>query len=251
MPAVGISRHSIAILWHRSSMLQRDGLRAEGEEPARPSDRRPSKRASRHDRLARHDPRRDPDRARDQAVGDQPVPDPVQLDGADAPLRERRRLPRAAAASSTAQTASSPAASVTSSEAPSAATSSSSTPHLAQASPARRRRLRQAPDRPARRHWARRTATSTSTGRSSTSHTSSRQYRDQPQLPAMTDPARALLHDGRQPQRLMRLTQVGNRAPPRSDRQGHRHLLAPQPHLDPLARQAGPTITIVSAGTVG
>ena len=72
------------------------------------------RRPARHDRLARHDPGRDPDRARDQAVGDQPVPDPVELDGADAPLRATRATAASRrAASSAAPTACSPAASAT------------------------------------------------------------------------------------------------------------------------------------------
>ena len=41
-----------------------------------------------HDRLDRDDRRRDRDRARDQGVGRQPVPDPVLVDGADAALRQ-------------------------------------------------------------------------------------------------------------------------------------------------------------------
>ena len=60
------------------------------EEPDRPPDRGAAARLAGHDRLARHDPRRDRDRARDQAVGHQPVPHPVELDGADAPLRAAR-----------------------------------------------------------------------------------------------------------------------------------------------------------------
>ena len=65
------------------------------------------------------------DRARDQAVGDQPVPDPVELDGADAALRAARR--RAARRAVHGSTACSPAASATASGTRSAATSSSST----------------------------------------------------------------------------------------------------------------------------
>ena len=43
------------------------------------------------DRLDRHDRRRGRDRARDQGVGREPVPDPVVVDGADAALRAARR----------------------------------------------------------------------------------------------------------------------------------------------------------------
>src|SRR5213078_1591988 len=39
------------------------------------------------DRLDRHDRRRGRDRVRDQAVGRQPVPDPLIVDGADTALR--------------------------------------------------------------------------------------------------------------------------------------------------------------------
>ena len=49
--------------------------------------RRPAERAPRHDRLGRHDRRRGRDRAARQGVRRQPVPDPVVVDGADAPLR--------------------------------------------------------------------------------------------------------------------------------------------------------------------
>ena len=66
------------------------GRRTCGEEPGRPPHRRPAERLAGHDRLARHDPRRDRDRARDQDLGREPVPDPVELDGADAALRAPR-----------------------------------------------------------------------------------------------------------------------------------------------------------------
>ncbi len=48
------------------------------------------------------------------------------------------------------------------------------------------------------------------------------------------DPARALLHDGRQPQLVLRLAGVGERAAREPDRQGLRHLLATQQGHDPL-----------------
>ena len=67
--------------------------------------------------------RRDRDRARAQAVGRQPVPDPVVVDGADAPLREGAGVP---AASATSATACSRTASSTTSATRSAARSSSS-----------------------------------------------------------------------------------------------------------------------------
>src|SRR3954447_9423431 len=61
------------------------------EEPDRLFDRRAAARVARHDRLARDDRRRDRDRARDEGVAGEPVPDPVELDGADAALREAGR----------------------------------------------------------------------------------------------------------------------------------------------------------------
>ena len=57
-----------------------------GEVPCRPPHRRFAERLAGHDRLARDDPGRDRDRARDQDLGREPVPDPLELDGADAAL---------------------------------------------------------------------------------------------------------------------------------------------------------------------
>ena len=78
----------------------------------------------RRPRLGADDRRRDPDRPRPQGLDRQPVPDPVLVDGADAPLRAaRRRAARRASA-----TASSRAASASASRARTGARSSSSTP---------------------------------------------------------------------------------------------------------------------------
>ncbi len=46
------------------------------------------------------------------------------------------------------------------------------------------------------------------------------------QLPGPEDPPGPLLHDGRQPQRLVRLAPLGNRAAQEPDREGRRDLLA-------------------------
>src|SRR5205823_6645093 len=56
-------------------------------QPARPADGRTAAAVADRDRLDRDDRRRDRDRARDQGLGGQPVPDPVVVDGADAALR--------------------------------------------------------------------------------------------------------------------------------------------------------------------
>ena len=62
--------------------------------PARPPLPGPPTQRPGHARLDPHHRRRDPDRARAQAVGRQPVPHPVVVDGADAELRERPRESR-------------------------------------------------------------------------------------------------------------------------------------------------------------
>ena len=72
------------------------GARAALPQPRRPADSRPAARLARHHRLGGDDRRRDRDRARDQGVGRQPVPDPVLVDGADAPLRAARERLRGA-----------------------------------------------------------------------------------------------------------------------------------------------------------
>ena len=59
-------------------------------------------RRARHARLGPHDRRSDPHRARDQALGHQPVPDPVVVDGAVPPLREAAKGRAASAARATA-----------------------------------------------------------------------------------------------------------------------------------------------------
>ena len=100
-----------------------DGRRgADVAEPGRPHDAQPPAPVADRDRLGRDDHRRDPDRARAQAVDRQPVPDPVLVDGADAALRAAR----ARAARRTSPTACSRAASASTSAARRAATSSSS-----------------------------------------------------------------------------------------------------------------------------
>ena len=65
-------------------------------EPRRPAHARSAEPAPRHDRLDRHDRRRDRDRPARQGVRRQPVPDPVVVDGADAALRAARRRLRGA-----------------------------------------------------------------------------------------------------------------------------------------------------------
>ncbi len=60
---------------------------------ARPHVSGPAAQRPGHPRLDPHDRRRDPDRARAQAVGGQPVPDPVVVDGADSQLREGACVP--------------------------------------------------------------------------------------------------------------------------------------------------------------
>ena len=52
-------------------------------------------------------------------------------------------------------------------------------------------------------------------------------------------PPGQLLHDGRQPQRLVRLAHVGHGAAGEPDRQGLRHLLAAEPHLAALRSRRG------------
>ncbi len=92
---------------------------------ARPPLSRPAARRAGHARLDPHHRRRDPDRARAQGVGREPVPHPVVVDGADAELRER--LPRIPAVSATRATACSRAVSASTSDLRPAATSWSST----------------------------------------------------------------------------------------------------------------------------
>ena len=127
------------------------------EKSDRPPDGGVAARAASHDRLARHDPRRDPDRARDQAVGDQPLPHPLELDGADAALRAARRgLPRLGRALRRLRPRARLPRLLRPLGARSAATSSSSTPRRARAQRLRDgRRLRQAADRPSGRDLVR------------------------------------------------------------------------------------------------
>ncbi len=61
-----------------------------------------------------------------------------------------------------------------------------------------------------------------------------RPARRRPELRADQGASRELLHDGRQPERLVRLAHVGHRAAEEPDRQGLRHLLAAEPHLAAL-----------------
>ena len=60
-------------------------------QPGRPAHPRPAALAAGHDRLGRDDRRRDRDRAAREGVRDQPVPDPLVVDGAHAALRPARR----------------------------------------------------------------------------------------------------------------------------------------------------------------
>ena len=85
------SRGRVAAVRHR-----RTAPTARVPPPARSRHRAPSAPAAHRRRLDRHDRRRGRDRARDQGVGRQPVPDPVVVDGADAPLRPAGRRLRGA-----------------------------------------------------------------------------------------------------------------------------------------------------------
>ena len=144
-------------------------------QPRRPAHPRPAARLARHDRLGGDDRRRDRDRARDQGVGREPVPDPVLVDGADAPLRPaRERLRGALLRPRAREPLHLPL------PRPEAGRDRRLRDAARRAAALRRRRhLRQAADRPARRpdrapeHRAAR-ATSSSTASSSTSPTSSR-----------------------------------------------------------------------------
>ena len=68
------------------------------------------------------------------------------------------------------------------------------------------------------------------------------------QLPhADQDPGGTLVHDGRQPRRLRRQQILGAGPHGLDHRAGHRHLLAPRPHRDLLARHArGLTVACVA-----
>ena len=139
-------------------------------EPGRPTHARPAATAPRHDRLGRHDRRRRRDRAARQGLRRQPVPHPVVVDGADAALlpsppsaARRSRRPDRSLRPRSREPLPLPAAR------PAAGRDHRLRDAARSAAQVRRRRhVRQAPDRAARRHRGgeaaqRATATSTST----------------------------------------------------------------------------------------
>ena len=186
-------------------------------------------------------------------MGRQSVPDPVELDGADAPLRAAgpgllakarplRGSDRVLACRFCYDICSPKRGDIV----------VFNTPPRAALALRHRRRLREAPDRAARaRSGRRRTATSTSTARSSNEPYIKPQYRDDTSRSSpQRIPAGAVLHHGRQPRRLVRLAQVWGTVPrEQPDREGGRDLLAAVAHLDPVGRP--PSLPSTPSGAFG
>ena len=100
----------------------------------------------------------------------------------------------------------------------------------------RGRHVRQAADRPARRTWAERDGYVYINGKQLTSRTSSPTGATRRRSRPIKIPPGPVLHDGRQPRRLLRLAPVGDGAAEEPDRQGDRDLLAAAPDLGSVAR---------------
>ena len=169
-------------------------------------------------RLDRHDRRRGRDRAADQGVGREPVPHPVVVDGADAALREAG----ATAARRDSPTACSRTASSTTSATRTEARSSSSTRPPARRSVRRRRRLRQADHRPARRHGHRCATRLRLDQRQAARRAVHRRPARTRESGTWQRAQGRLLRHGRQPPRVVRLRVWGPVPREQPDRQGLR-----------------------------
>ena len=110
------------------------------------------------------------------------------------------------------------------------------TPPLAAHPLRRRRHLREAPDRSARRTWEERDGYVYINGKRLNEPYIKPDATGRPHDRAEEDPEGPLLHDGRQPRVLVRFAELGHGAEEEPDRQGVRDLLAAEPDLDPVDR---------------